>query len=117
MHQFHISSPDYLRLAMAPSSFVLSDDDCENLQCFLLAAAFKVSFAVTTESLNVPQYPVLVSASSLLFGSSSICRGIALQHAKSPAAFNDASVQDALDLEEYCIRPVCKSLSASKSKL
>lgn len=95
-------------------SFTLSDDAGENMQCFLVAAACDITLSVCTEVLNVPQYPALVSANSVLFGSSSICRGLALQRTKTPEEYEDDWFQDALDLEEHYIRPACKTLSSGK---
>jgi hypothetical protein len=98
------------------STFALSDDAGENMQCFLVAACCDTTFGVCAEILNVPQFPALVVPNGVLFGSSSIIRGIALQRSKAPEEFDEDWFQDALDIEEFYIRPACKSLSSGKCK-
>ena len=101
---------------MPSYSYVLSDDDTENLQCFLVAGVYGASFTVCEDLLNVPQYPAVSSRLGVLFGSSSICRGLAIQHSKTPAIFGEASFDNALDIEEYYVRPSVRALSSSKCK-
>ena len=101
---------------MPSYSYVLSEDDVENMQCFLVGGVYSATFVVCQDVLTVPQYPAISSRAGVLFGSSSICRGLVLQHSKTPALYSEVSFENALDIEEYYVRPSLRALSCAKCR-